>query len=514
MNCVDFVCGTGGWKGPKPGDPDLGNVSLRATPAFGGVSVTWTLPNLHPYAVAYTIVYRGVSSNFESAIEIGRVAGNRYLDPMELHDSGLYYYWIKLISIHGTDGELVGPAECRMYSTIGEIIDGLSGEINEGVLHRSLLEKIDRIQMLGAGLTNESKAREQDIIAVTKLIESLELQVDDSRAAIESETLLRISSVDTIARKLQTLEAQFEDNYGIIQHELGVLASADQVLARDISVAQVTANDALSAFESERSARISADQALARAVDTVETEMAGNLAQARATLQTNINTVNGKVTAIGARYTVQVQANGLAGGFGVYNDGKTVDAGFIADRFWIGSTASNKRKPFIVKSGVVYIDQAVIENASISSAKIQDGAISSAKIGNAAITSAKIGNLEVDTINIRNGAVGTAGTSSAPFWLDVGPYGAQVAVFFLADPIPRSGWRGAHIPRGDVTCSFSGIRAVSQETVAVKTSDGNGNPTSEVCAYSTGMGSGWVGAGSHLVSFPTPGRAVVIVLKR
>lgn len=444
MNCVNFVCGTGGWTGPKPGDPDLGNVVLRATPGFGGINVSWTLPNQHPYAVAYTIVYRATSSSFSAAVEIGRVAGNRYLDPMELHDNGLYYYWIRLVSIHGTEGELVGPAECRMHSTIGQIIDDLSGQIREGVLHQSLLEKIDRIQLLGDGLLGESKAREQDILAVTRLIDSLSLEIDNMSAAIVTETDLRISSIDSLARQLTTLTAEFNDTKGILQQEIGVLVSEQEALARAVTVAQVTADEANAAFRTEQAARIAADQALANSITTVESEMQGNLAQARQTLQTEINTVNGKVTAIGARYTVQVQANGLAGGFGVYNDGRTVEAGFIADKFWIGTTSSNKRMPFIVNNGVVYIDSAMIRNASIDVAKInnfsaQVGSIADARIGNATIDFAKIRNVKIDnahigtltlgTGNIQQGAITAAVYGTANFGIETETGGSLLVLF-------------------------------------------------------------------------------------
>jgi hypothetical protein len=418
MNCVDLVCGTGGWTGPKPGDPDLGGVTLSAVPGFGGVNVSWSYPNTNPFAVAYTIVYRGNSSSFSSAIEVAKVAGNRYLDPMELNDNGLYYYWIRLISVHGTEGALVGPAECRMRTTIGQIIEDLTGEIREGVLHRALLEKIERIQMLGDGLRAESRAREEDILAVSQTIEGLQVAVDSAVASISTETLVRISTIDALARELTTLNAEFEGRTGQLQQEIGLLITQDEALARAVTVAQVAADEANAAFRTEQQARISADSALANSITTVESQMGNNLAQARQTLQTDINTINGKVTAIGARYTVQVQVNGLAGGFGIYNDGTSIDAGFIADRFWVGN-ASAKRKPFIIKGGVTYIDQAMIEDASITNAKIANGAITSVKIGDAQITSAKIGTAEVGTLKIAGEAVTVprgASVSSQACW--------------------------------------------------------------------------------------------------
>ncbi|MGO3277809.1 phage tail tip fiber protein, partial [Halomonas sp.] len=72
----------------------------------------------------------------------------------------------------------------------------------------------------------------------------------------------------------------------------------------------------------------------------------------------------------GALYTAKVQSGGLIGGFGIYNDGTEVDAGFDVDRFWLGRTNSNKRKPFIMDGDVVYINNAMIRNGSIQEGQL------------------------------------------------------------------------------------------------------------------------------------------------
>ena len=138
--------------------------------------------------------------------------------------------------------------------------------------------------------------------------------------------------------------------------------------------------------------------------------------------------------------------------------------------------------PFIVNNGIVYINSAAIESASITSAKIEDAAITTAKIasaaitdakiasaaitsakiadaaitaakiGTAAITSAKIGDLEVNTIKIANNAVTvsasayTSGLQSFPSnntaWQDVQTItftttGQRVYIAFSA--LPKTG---------------------------------------------------------------------------
>lgn len=73
---------------------------------------------------------------------------------------------------------------------------------------------------------------------------------------------------------------------------------------------------------------------------------------------------------LGNLYTVNVNEDGLVGGFGIFNDGTTVEAGFLVDSFWIGRTNSDKRKPFIIDNGVTYIDEAMIRDASIQEGQL------------------------------------------------------------------------------------------------------------------------------------------------
>jgi hypothetical protein len=145
------------------------------------------------------------------------------------------------------------------------------------------------------------------------------------------------------------------------------------------------------ALTTEQTARANADSALAAQITTAQTTLNGNIASVQTSLQTNINTVDGKVTQIGALYTAKVSVNGLIGGFGVYNDGSTIQAGFDVDEFWVGNTQANKRKPFIISEGQVFIDQVFIANGAITSAQIADAAITSANIGDLQVNTAKIG---------------------------------------------------------------------------------------------------------------------------
>ena len=152
------------------------------------------------------------------------------------------------------------------------------------------------------------------------------------------------------------------------------------------------------------------------------------------------------VKGLSAQYTLRLNVNGYVAGFGLYNDGVTSDFAVQADRFWIAPPGSySKIKPFIVQNGTVYIDTAMIREASIQQGKIgpisfgkitdaqgnpvttvggklkatsietdqlwtaianaQTAFIGSASIGYAAIGRAHIQDLAVDTLKIAGNAV-------------------------------------------------------------------------------------------------------------
>lgn len=163
-------------------------------------------------------------------------------------------------------------------------------------------------------------------------------------------------------------------------------------------------------------------------------------ASALSTLDTKVNSIDGKVTThassitqlqadvsgnssklvvqgdvvngLKASYVVKTDVNGLVTGYGLYNEGGVGAFGVNADYFYVGNgtTATGGKKPFMVLTsaqtigGVTYpagtwIDVALIANATIGTAHIADAAITSAKIGNAQINNAHIVNLNAGKID-------------------------------------------------------------------------------------------------------------------
>ena len=332
-------CGTGGYSGPQPGDPNMDTLLLTATPAYGGIDVEWTYPSINPNAVAYTIIYRSLLPDPESAVVLRFAQGNFYFDAIPQNIR--YYYWIRVVSIYGTQGELIGPAGATARARIEQTIEELTGKIDSGVLAQSLKAEIDRIELNALGITAEMLARAENDDALGIRIDEISAFTGETRALLQEEVLARTSANEAFVSTVNTLYATVNGNIAAVQQ---------QVTAQATDLA-----------------------ALASKVDTLEVEVGENLASAMQQIQVNIDTIDGKLVAIGARWTAQVNVNGLIGGFGVYNDGQLVEAGFDVDRFWIGRTDANKRKPFIVENDVVYIDEAAINSLTFSKLRDESG---------------------------------------------------------------------------------------------------------------------------------------------
>jgi hypothetical protein len=374
MTGTTHSCGIGGWGGPLPGDPD-NNASLNARDAFGGVDVYWSMPATNPYAVAYTKVWRSEVMDFNTAIVIASVGGDFFYDKNTSTLDTVYYYWIQFVSVNGTVGAPIGPDQALSRPPVKNVISLLSGDIEESMLSNALRAQLGQISLNQGELQNE---------------------ID-----------VRTSAVANITDALLQVQTNLDDAIAVINQEITSRQDGDSALVQSVNSVAVANSNALALIATESDARISGDSALALQITTAETAFADNLAAVEVGLQTSITTINGELNSIGALYTAKVNVNGLIGGFGIYNDGSTVDAGFDVDTFWVGKTSANQVKPFIITGGEVFLDKAVIADASINSARIEDGAIISAKIIDAAITNAKIDNAAVTFLKIGNEAVTT-----------------------------------------------------------------------------------------------------------
>lgn len=304
------VCGTGIGNGsgviPLPSDP-VGSMTLTAIAGFGGINVRWTMPGINAHALAHTLLFRGTSGNFAASAQVAVVSGDSYYDRID--SAGTYYYWIRPVSVNGTLGDLYGPASATIRTMSDDIMDQITGRISDGILATSLRATLDNISMINSRLNEEIFDRET---GETSFAQAL-IDVNNGVAAAHSFITTAINSQVT----------------------------ANSAIAEQIDLVAVTLGDQVAAVVISADAWIGPHTSLA-----------------------------GTVSNIGALWTAKVTVNGLIGGFGIFNDGTTVEAGFDVDTFWIGRSGIDKVLPFVIDGGVVYINKARIKNADIDTLKI------------------------------------------------------------------------------------------------------------------------------------------------
>lgn len=343
---INGVCGTGDWNGPKPGDPNMNDLLLKATPAFGGIDIEFTWPTTNPGAVGTTRLFRSTDANFAGATIRAFVNGNFYFDKTDPGSKvdQRYYYWIQLVSINGTDGEIIGPASATARPLIEQMIEQLTGEIDSGLLSQELRKEIAQIELNKLGITQEEIERAKNDDALGVRLTQIDAKMDQNTAILQEEVRARVTADSSLVQTVNTMYADFNGNIAAIQQENTALATKVNALASSVTTINATVN--------------------------------GDSASGKVGLVAEVQTLDGKVTQIGARWTATVDVNGLVGGFGVYNDGRTVEAGFNVDRFWIGRPGTPKNPgsyPFIIDNNIVYIKEAAIQKLTFDKLRAQDG---------------------------------------------------------------------------------------------------------------------------------------------
>jgi hypothetical protein len=293
-SCATTTCGVGGWGGPLPGDPDNNSI-LSATPAFGGIDVSWSYPVTNPEAVAYVELYRGTSSSFSNAILLATVGGNFFYDKSTNAQLIEYFYWIKIVSVNGTVGELIGPASATAKPTIASMMDLLTGRIDAGLLAQTLRTEIDRIQLVSAELQAEIDNRDANNLATTQLISELQAEIDASLGIIsdeitgrqegESALLAEVNAASAaIALEATTRAAEIQNEAGTrataLLNETAARIASLNALQTQINTLQAASSgdfaDLLSVLQQEQTARIAGDEAEATSRETLAVQMRGN----------------------------------------------------------------------------------------------------------------------------------------------------------------------------------------------------------------------------------------------
>ena len=171
-----------------------------------------------------------------------------------------------------------------------------------------------------------------------------------------------------------------------------------------VAVTDKVATDAASAVATtaaaltvEQTARANADSALS----TQLTTLSSNTGNSFATVQQQFTAQSSYTDGAVARALTTVTVNGKKAVFGISSDGVVAEIGAVADRFYVyNPLGGTYTLAFAVVNGQTVIQDAMIREASITTAKIANAAITGAKIANATIGSAQIADASITSAKI------------------------------------------------------------------------------------------------------------------
>ncbi len=228
---------------------------------------------------------------------------------------------------------------------VGPIIQSLSDAIMQSRLWKLLGERIQKIEMpewfqnrFGAEIKTEQIRIETANQALAQQVTTVTAALGSSVAGVRTDIKAVSNATNALAEETTTAIAQTNQNVGLVQQQVTAVSSTANATASQVTQLQTTVGNA-----------------------TTMAQQAFNLAQS----------VDGQIEGY---WGVKFDADGYVAGFGLSLDGTqqapTSAFGARVDRFFIGSPGVQTVVPFIVQGGHVYINSAMIADASIDNAKI------------------------------------------------------------------------------------------------------------------------------------------------
>lgn len=256
---------------------------------------------------------------------------------------------------------------------------------------------------------------DQDIAQLEDLLnldKKLQESIDDSYALAKEYTDKTVvqSQKDTLAQADKNMNSKIETLHTTVTNERdGAISQAIKSVQADYNDKFTKTNAKITEVEKTQA---NDRQATAESIKQVRAETDSKVATVSQQSKAEIDRVTGTIN---SKWAVQTNADGVVAGISMLatndpNGTKSSSIIFNADKIAItnNNTRPNAVPPFMVQNNKVYLQDAMIRDASIGSAKIADASINNAKIANASINDAKIQNASITGAKIVNGSIDNA----------------------------------------------------------------------------------------------------------
>ncbi|MBH9385306.1 phage tail protein [Pseudomonas aeruginosa] len=263
------------------------------------------------------------------------------------------------------------PPNAAYWSDIGQSLETANGLAQQVASHTAEISELDgRIEAAASNLDVLQAAARGEPAPGEK---ADALKGWDTIARAATEVTVRANEDEAQAKRTSLLEAWTGTAEGRIATVESVVASNNAVTVQrlDQLTGQVASN--ASAISTEQTVRANADSALGQRVDTVSARTDTNEANIQTTSQA-VTSLDGNVKAL---YSVKLQAhaNGqkYAAGWQLgFDSGTSVTTmAFQADRFlWFNRSSGQTVAPVSIVGGQMFINNAMIQDGSITNAKI------------------------------------------------------------------------------------------------------------------------------------------------
>jgi|TARA_R100001463_G_scaffold75805_1_gene129784 hypothetical protein len=364
--------------GPPPALNDVTTppvpTGLAASAAFTTTVVSWDDPQFGNFA--FTEVYRGTSNNISNSVLADTTTASVWSDSNDYNQT--FFYWIRHVSTSNIKGPFAGPESATTAADIAAVMTSLGDTLAD--------------------------------------LPGYNLLATNTTAAV----IIKSSSQPSTrgdGSSLQPNDIWFDTDDGQIY--IRNTANNAWVAGRDSSLVTLfgstsftgsTLTGAMATAQSDIVTVTNAQSATATSLTNL-TSTVGTNSSSISTLNTTTATHTGDLDAM---FVLQVstESNGSKSAAGMVIGSNASDGSgaqsfvqFQADRFVIFNGASSNTSPFEVSSNTVFIKNAMIQDAAITTAKIGSLAVDEARIASAAVTNAKLGNASVSTAKIQDASI-------------------------------------------------------------------------------------------------------------
>ena len=211
----------------------------------------------------------------------------------------------------------------------------------------------------------------------------------------------------SMARALRILRSDVTANDGEIEANAQAITRLRAEVQNNIATAVETLTARVTANQNRLDVEASKIVDIQAVIPGLATASAFQILEARVSLAEDVE--GGTVLSQLARWLVKTTVAGLTGGVGLLNDGSSVKFTVTADKFAVvpPGTPVGGIVPFSVRGGVVYLNNASIETASLSGVKLINETMVGDKLVTSTITGNKIANFTIVGTKVAPNAIST-----------------------------------------------------------------------------------------------------------